>query len=41
MPANHNLMSELYYTHYESPVGLLQIGGTDNYITELTFLLVQ
>jgi len=31
-------MSELYYTHYESPVGLLQIGGTDNYITELTFL---
>ncbi len=31
-------MQEYYYTYYESPVGLLKIGGTDNYITELSFL---
>ncbi len=31
-------MQEYYYTYYESPVGLLKIGGTDSYITELSFL---
>ncbi len=31
-------MNELYYTYYESPVGLLQIGGTDRYIAELSFV---
>lgn len=31
-------MSELYYTYYESPVGLLKIGGTDQYIGELSFV---
>jgi len=31
-------MEELYYTYYESPIGLLKIGGTDNYIAELSFI---
>lgn len=31
-------MSNLYYTYYQSPVGLLKIGGTDNYIAELSFV---
>jgi methylated-DNA-[protein]-cysteine S-methyltransferase len=31
-------MNELYYTYYESPVGLLKIGGTETYIAELTFV---
>lgn len=31
-------MSLLYYTYYQSPVGLLKIGGTDSYIAELTFV---
>lgn len=31
-------MSELHYTYYESPLGLLQIGGTDHYIGELSFV---
>ncbi len=31
-------MSLLYYTYYQSPVGLLKIGGTDNYIAELSFV---
>ncbi|MBS1580334.1 MAG: methylated-DNA--[protein]-cysteine S-methyltransferase [Bacteroidetes bacterium] len=31
-------MSELYYTYYESPVGLLKIGGTEHYIAELSFV---
>ena len=31
-------MSELHYTYYESPVGLLKIGGTDQYIAELSFV---
>jgi methylated-DNA-[protein]-cysteine S-methyltransferase len=31
-------MTELYYTQYESPIGLLQIGGTDSYIAEISFL---
>lgn len=29
---------EIYYTYYESPIGLLKIGGTDHYITELSFV---
>jgi methylated-DNA-[protein]-cysteine S-methyltransferase len=31
-------MQELYYTYYESPVGLLKIGGTDNFIAEISFI---
>jgi len=31
-------MGELHYTYYESPVGLLQIGGNDHYIGELSFV---
>ncbi|MBS1627357.1 MAG: methylated-DNA--[protein]-cysteine S-methyltransferase [Bacteroidetes bacterium] len=31
-------MNELYYTYYESPVGLLKIGGTEQYIAELSFV---
>jgi methylated-DNA-[protein]-cysteine S-methyltransferase len=31
-------MQELYYTYYESPVGLIKIGGTDTYIAELSFV---
>ncbi len=31
-------MQELYYTYYESPVGLIKIGGTDIYIAELSFI---
>jgi len=31
-------MSELHYTYYESPVGLLRIGGTEQYIGELGFV---
>jgi methylated-DNA-[protein]-cysteine S-methyltransferase len=31
-------MGELHYTYYESPIGLLQIGGTNQYIGELSFV---
>jgi methylated-DNA-[protein]-cysteine S-methyltransferase len=31
-------MQNVYYTYYQSPVGLLKIGGTDNYISELSFV---
>ena len=31
-------MQNLYYTYYQSPVGLLKIGGTDSYISELSFV---
>lgn len=31
-------MNELYYTYYESPVGLLKIGGTEHYIAEVSFI---
>lgn len=31
-------MNELYYTYYESPIGLLKIGATDHYIAELSFV---
>ena len=30
-------MSEIQTTYYHSPVGLLKISGTDNYITEIIF----
>lgn len=30
-------MSELFHTYYHSPVGLLKISGTENYISEITF----
>jgi methylated-DNA-[protein]-cysteine S-methyltransferase len=32
-----NLMSELYTTYYHSPVGVLRISGTDDYISEVHF----
>ena len=31
-------MDNLYFTYYQSPVGLLKIGGTDSYIAELSFV---
>lgn len=31
-------MNELYYTYYQSPIGMLKIAGTDNYIAELSFI---
>jgi methylated-DNA-[protein]-cysteine S-methyltransferase len=31
-------MSETIYTYYKSPLGILKIGGTDKYISEITFL---
>lgn len=31
-------MSELHYTYYQSPVGLLKIGGTEQYIAEVSFI---
>jgi methylated-DNA-[protein]-cysteine S-methyltransferase len=31
-------MSNLYYTYYQSPVGLLKIGGSDYCISELSFV---
>ncbi len=30
-------MNENHYTYYHSPVGLLKIGGTDDYISEVSF----
>ena len=30
-------MSAMYSTYYHSPVGLLKISGTDNFISEVTF----
>ncbi len=30
-------MGEIYTTYYHSPVGLLKIAGTENYICEVTF----
>lgn len=35
--AGHH-MKPLYYTYYQSPLGLLKIGGTDQYIAELSFV---
>ena len=34
----HQNMTELYYTYYESPTGLIRIGGTETYISELIFI---
>lgn len=31
-------MNELYYTYYQSPIGMLKIAGTENYIAELSFI---
>ncbi len=31
-------MSPLYYTYYESPIGIMQIGGTEHMIHEITFV---
>ncbi|RXK85560.1 methylated-DNA--[protein]-cysteine S-methyltransferase [Filimonas effusa] len=31
-------MNELHYTYYQSPVGLLKIGGTEQYISEVSFI---
>ena len=31
-------MSELSYTYYKSPIGLLKIGGTNDYINEISFI---
>jgi methylated-DNA-[protein]-cysteine S-methyltransferase len=31
-------MDEFSYTYYKSPVGILKIGGTDNYINQVTFI---
>jgi methylated-DNA-[protein]-cysteine S-methyltransferase len=31
-------MDTISYTYYKSPLGLLKIGGTDQYITEITFV---
>lgn len=31
-------MNLFYYTYYQSPVGLIKIGGTDTYINELSFI---
>ncbi len=31
-------MDNLYFTYYQSPFGLLKIGGTDSYIAELSFV---
>ena len=31
-------MDELHYTYYESPIGLIKIGGNDQYIGELSFV---
>jgi methylated-DNA-[protein]-cysteine S-methyltransferase len=31
-------MNELYYTYYESPIGLLKIGATEHYVAELSFV---
>jgi methylated-DNA-[protein]-cysteine S-methyltransferase len=30
-------MSEIHYTYYHSPVGLLKIGATNDYVTQVTF----
>jgi len=31
-------MANLYYTYYQSPLGMLKMGGTDSYIAELSFV---
>ncbi|MFN5692192.1 MAG: methylated-DNA--[protein]-cysteine S-methyltransferase [Bacteroidota bacterium] len=31
-------MPDVYYTYYESPIGLIRIGGTDTHVTEVLFI---
>ncbi len=31
-------MSNLYYTYYQSPIGIIKIGATETYIEELSFV---
>lgn len=31
-------MTATYYTYYESPIGLIRIGGTETYISEISFI---
>jgi methylated-DNA-[protein]-cysteine S-methyltransferase len=31
-------MNETSYTYYQSPIGLLKIGGTEHYISEISFV---
>ncbi|CAA9531340.1 MAG: Methylated-DNA--protein-cysteine methyltransferase [uncultured Segetibacter sp.] len=31
-------MSNINYTYYKSPVGILKIAGTENYISQITFI---
>lgn len=31
-------MNEVNYTYYKSPLGILKIGGTDNYINQVSFI---
>jgi methylated-DNA-[protein]-cysteine S-methyltransferase len=31
-------MSEINFTYYQSPVGLLKVAGTEQYITEISFI---
>ena len=31
-------MTDLYYTYYQSPIGMLKIAGTEHYIAELSFI---
>ena len=31
-------MTETYFTYYESPIGLMKIGGTETYISEIMFI---
>ncbi len=31
-------MEENYFSFYESPIGLIRIGGTDQYISEISFI---
>lgn len=31
-------MEHIYYTYYQSPVGMLKLGGTEQYICELSFV---
>ena len=31
-------MEENYFSFYESPIGLMRIGGTENYISEISFI---
>lgn len=32
------IVTATYYTYYESPIGLIKIGGTETYISEILFI---